>query len=332
MMFHKLVPFFLICLLASCKPSKPSGVLSESRMVGILVDYHLAQGMAEGVDNEVEKRYTYVQAVFRKHRISEQDFDKSMVYYCEHAEELSRIYLLVNKRIESAAAMMGMETDTQLKYHELSNVGDTANIWNRRKSALLKPNYLENIYSFVLDADSSIYYGDSFMWTFTPRYVLQGGKREAFVQLAICYENDSVASNAQMISGNQEMKLKVEPSRKQDTLRIKSIQGHVYLPLNTEGKTDFRMLMLTEMALIRYHKPGAMKMEELPVEQTESIPQDSVSEDLVQPQTQRLSPAEVRETQQGDQRINIVKEKPVDPRLRPSRNINQPLRRQQNKR
>ncbi|MBQ2457688.1 MAG: hypothetical protein II275_05985 [Bacteroidaceae bacterium] len=35
-------------------------------MVKILVDYHLAQGMAEGNDNEIESRYLYVQAVFRK--------------------------------------------------------------------------------------------------------------------------------------------------------------------------------------------------------------------------------------------------------------------------
>ncbi|MEE1236085.1 MAG: DUF4296 domain-containing protein, partial [Bacteroidaceae bacterium] len=100
-------------------------------MVKILVDYHLAQGMAEGNDNEIESRYLYVQAVFRKHRITEEQFDKSMVYYCEHAEDLSKIYIQVNKRIEASAAMMGMDTKTQLKYHEMSNEGDTANIWNR---------------------------------------------------------------------------------------------------------------------------------------------------------------------------------------------------------
>lgn len=319
----------LLCLLAGCKPSKPSGVLSESRMVTILVDYHLAQGMAEGNDNEIEKRYTYVQAVFRKHRITEEQFDKSMVYYCQHAEDLSRIYVQVNKRIEASAAMMGMDTNVQLKYHELSNEGDTANIWNRRKMALLKPNYADNIYSFALDADSSIYNGDSFMWTFTPQYVLQSGRREAYVQLMILYENDSVASNTQMVSANKELTIKVSPSRKQDTLRIKSVQGHVYLPLKTEEETDFRMLMLTDIALVRYHKPGAKKPETPIVEQTDSLDVDTVPEEKPQPQAERLSPSQLRDAQPRDQRINVVKEKPVDPRLRPSRNINQPLRRQQ---
>ena len=65
MRFHWPV-LILMLLLVGCKPSKPSGVLSESRMVKILVDYHLAQGMAEGNDNEIESRYLYVQAVFRK--------------------------------------------------------------------------------------------------------------------------------------------------------------------------------------------------------------------------------------------------------------------------
>ena len=56
MRFHWSV-LILMFVLVGCKPSKPSGVLSESRMVKILVDYHLAQGMAEGNDNETESRY-----------------------------------------------------------------------------------------------------------------------------------------------------------------------------------------------------------------------------------------------------------------------------------
>ena len=60
MRFHWPV-LILMFVLVGCKPSKPSGVLSESRMVKILVDYHLAQGMAEGNDNETESRYLYVQ-------------------------------------------------------------------------------------------------------------------------------------------------------------------------------------------------------------------------------------------------------------------------------
>ena len=327
MRFHWSV-LILMFVLVGCKPSKPSGVLSESRMVKILVDYHLAQGMAEGNDNETESRYLYVQAVFRKHRITEEQFDKSMVYYCEHAEDLSKIYIQVNKRIEASAAMMGMDTKTQLKYHEMSNEGDTANIWNRRKFALLKPNYVENIYSFSLDADSSFYKGDSFMWTFTPEYVIQNGRKEAFAQLIICYENDSVASNTQMVSVNQEMTIKASPSRKQDSLRIKSVQGHVYLPIKMEGETGFRMLMLTDIALIRYHKPGAKPSEPLPVEPIDSIETDTVPEERQAAPSERLSPAQLRDAQPRDQRINVVKEKPVDPRLRPSRNINQPIRRQ----
>ena len=327
MRFHWSV-LILMFVLVGCKPSKPSGVLSESRMVKILVDYHLAQGMAEGNDNETESRYLYVQAVFRKHRITEEQFDKSMVYYCEHAEDLSKIYIQVNKRIEASAAMMGMDTKSQLKYHEMSNEGDTANIWNRRKFALLKPNYVENIYSFSLDADSSFYKGDSFMWTFTPEYVIQNGRKEAFAQLIICYENDSVASNTQMVSGNQELTIKASPSRKQDSLRIKSVQGHVYLPIKMEGETGFRMLMLTDIALIRYHKPGAKPSEPLPVEPTDSIETDTVPDERQAAPSERLSPAQLRDAQPRDQRINVVKEKPVDPRLRPSRNINQPIRRQ----
>ena len=41
-----------LLLTLSCKPSKPKGVLSEGRMAAVLVDFHLAQGMAEGQEKK----------------------------------------------------------------------------------------------------------------------------------------------------------------------------------------------------------------------------------------------------------------------------------------
>ena len=35
------------CVLMGCKPKRPKGILSESKMENVMVDYHLAQGMAE---------------------------------------------------------------------------------------------------------------------------------------------------------------------------------------------------------------------------------------------------------------------------------------------
>lgn len=103
-----LYAILFVFVLLGCKPGKSAGILSESKMENILVDYHLAQGMAENSDMGLEqKRYEYIQTVFNKHGITEAAFDSSMVYYSINAEVLVQIYNKVAKRIEAQTALLG---------------------------------------------------------------------------------------------------------------------------------------------------------------------------------------------------------------------------------
>ena len=76
-----------LLLLISCSPSLPSGIRDKEEMTDVLVDIHLAQGMAEARGEDVDAtRYKYLHAVFNKHHITEAEFDSSMVYYSGRAE------------------------------------------------------------------------------------------------------------------------------------------------------------------------------------------------------------------------------------------------------
>ena len=227
-----------LLLTLSCKPSKPKGVLSEGRMAAVLVDFHLAQGMAEGQEPTEELRYAYTQAVFRKHRITEAEFDSSMIYYCEHAEDLNRIYDVVMRRIEANAVVMGVEAPTETKYHELSADGDTANIWSGRKAVVLRPTTLDNLFTFSLQVDTTFHVGDSFMWSMEPLYVTQGSRTDAFVQLLVRYADGSCACQGQMVyGGGNKVEVRVAPRDAQDTLDIRSVSGFVYLPIKSIGES-----------------------------------------------------------------------------------------------
>jgi len=73
-------------------------------MTDVLVDFHLAQGMAEAQgDNSEVTRYKFIQAVFKKHRITEAVFDSSMIYYSGRAEEFTHIYDNVVTRVQAQA-------------------------------------------------------------------------------------------------------------------------------------------------------------------------------------------------------------------------------------
>ena len=99
-----LLSAFAILLLMGCKPSRPAGIIGPGEMEDILVDYHLAQGMAESTsDSRESTNFRFIQAVFRKHGVTEAEFDSSMVYYSSDAKQLADIYNNVTARVDAEA-------------------------------------------------------------------------------------------------------------------------------------------------------------------------------------------------------------------------------------
>ncbi|MBQ1664889.1 MAG: DUF4296 domain-containing protein, partial [Bacteroidaceae bacterium] len=88
---------FLLFILAlvtfsSCEKST-THVISKGKMKKVLYDFHLAQAMSEDLPyNEREKATDYIQAVFDKHGITQEEFDSAVVWYNAHNEDLQDIY------------------------------------------------------------------------------------------------------------------------------------------------------------------------------------------------------------------------------------------------
>ena len=313
---------FSFFLLAACKPGRPSGILSESKMEKVLVDYHLAQGMAEASEgNKDVIRYKYIQAVFRKHKITEATFDSSMIYYSRNAEKLALIYKNVTRRVEAQATKMGVDAQaTHDQYANLTNQGDTANIWTDRPHHTLQVNPLDNLYSFRMTADSSFKAGDRFLWRFQTEYWGQTLTREALAMLMVEYMNDSVACINQRLSDNKLMEISYEPKPSLDTVELRSVGGFVYLPIKQEEKKDFQVLILSKMSLIRFHH----KLDSLLTDSllTDTLETDTMDADLPKASKRRLTPQEMRESQPRERKVNVVKEKPVYPRRQQNRRNN----------
>lgn len=299
----------------ACEPSKPDEILSESKMEDILVDYHLAQGMAESAEKGREQlRYEYIQAVFHKHKVTETAFDSSMIYYSIKAEALAKIYKKVTERIEAQATWMGANVNTvQNKYANLSNQGDTANIWTDRTYYTIQKEELNNLYRFTIMADSTFKKGDSFLWRFNSTYHSEVHNQEAYAIFVLRYENDSVATIQENVreDGITEMRL---PSHNVDSLDIKSVSGYIFMQLPQKNQPKkFNTLFLDDMSLIRFHK------KEIAKPKPEATVVDSVKTDTaaqaIQESAQapaRLSPSQLRDNQTHEQRVNIVKDKPLN--------------------
>ena len=308
---------FLALLLMACSPSRPRGILSKQKMTDVLVDFHLAQGMAEAQgDNSEVTRYKFIQAVFKKHRITEAVFDSSMIYYSGRAEEFTHIYDNVVTRVQAQAERMGLELSqaNQDKFAKLTNEGDTANIWLGKDFACVVANPVQCLYAFTMKADSTFKMGDSFIWRFRTLFVGRSMNNEATALLNFYYDTDTVVCVTDLLRNNPKNELRHTPGRDLDSLNLRSITGYIYLPLVKDADPP-KPLLVSEIQLIRMHK-------EEPIIKDTSVVADSIVVDtLSKRKTERLTPLQVRESQPRERKINVTKENPNP--IHPQQNIPQ---------
>lgn len=241
-----LLPLLALMLFASCKVSKPKGILSESQMERILYDYHLLRPVAQAsADSSNIKMRAYLLACLKRHGVTEAEFDSSMVWYCQHPATLQRVYQRIDDRYSSELTTLGVATNTINRYSSLSATGDTANIWNGRTFYLLSSNGFNNRIPFEVKADSSFKKGDSFMFNFRAEFLQKEGQRHIVVALAVEYENDSVAHVQRHFysSGDNTIEIPSTP------LLAKRVYGYVYMI--TEWDDNPRLLFLFHPSIVK---------------------------------------------------------------------------------
>ena len=246
----------VLCLMPSCKPSLPGGVLSKGKMTDILYDYHLAIAMSQndnGGDNGISVAYR--EAVLKKHDVTSAEFDSSMVYYMRHTELLEDVYKDLADRMNKEVVSLGGNESGMGQFDNLSASGDTANVWNLASSMVFSTYSPFNEQSFYLAADSSYYKGDCLMLDFDTQFIYQDGMRDGIALLAVQFANDSIAQSVIHISSSQHYSVQVTDN---DKIGIKAVKGYFML---TDGgyssgdasATTLKLMFLQHIKLIRMH-------------------------------------------------------------------------------
>ncbi len=321
----RVVLIALVSLLAffSCKPRIPSGILSQSKMEEVLYDYHLAQSAAEAGDGDVaSNRYLYVQSVFQKHGITEAEFDSSMVWYSGNAVILKKIYDRLSSRFESESKSLGVGvSDTEL-YANMTEIGDTANIWSGARFLILEDNRLHNITSLIMQGDSTFLPGDIFKLSFESHF-MGINARDAYTFLQIQYTDGSTHGVSQRLSSSYSVMMTLNDGAKNADARAERITITFFMPHAQKPSTP-NFFYVTSPALLRIHTKKAVETETSA--DTDSLQMDSLAVDTVNAEADtlthsRLSPTQLRDSKQVDRKIEIVKEKPLAPRRNTKRVI-----------
>ena len=255
-------------LLTACEPTVPSQYIQPDDMEDLLYDYFVSQGMAQQDFSEGSKvdynRELYLDAVLKKHDVSRADFDSSLVYYYIRSDRFFKIYKRVQERLGEDAMLYGASASEVERFTVTSLTGDTANIWNGPRTALLVPYAPYNRLTFHVQADTAFRKGDTFMLNFVSEFLYQSGSKDALAFIAVKYANDSVASFNTHFSMSGNTQLRTSSDSEKD---VKEVNGYIYLGQGYDATVNLRMFIIRDIQLVRFHKS---KEVEVPDEDEES--------------------------------------------------------------
>lgn len=87
----------VLAILFSCDGRKvPEGILDEDKMVEVLIDIHLAEGLVSTFPIHYDSSRVlyplFEKEVFKKHQIPDSVFRMSLEYYMQDTKKMDRIY------------------------------------------------------------------------------------------------------------------------------------------------------------------------------------------------------------------------------------------------
>lgn len=285
-------------LFTGCKVRRPGNIIPEGKMENLLYDYHIAKAMGENLPyNESYKRVLYIDYVFDKYGTDQAAFDTSMVWYTRHADVLSKIYERINIRMKAEQAEIDRLIAIRDNKPQISQPGDSIDVWPRERMMLLSTIPLSNKLNFVVPSDSNFHARDTLEWNvkFHFRPIPSDSLGLALMSMAIQYANDSIISATRTIRepGLQTIRLQ------SDTLGdIKEIRGFIYL----KGQSDsIRHLFADQISLMRYHSTDSLfaaksdSIDTEKVEKEEVVDKDEIkAEPLDTQRHERLTPEDMR--------------------------------------
>lgn len=242
----------VLLLLVAC--NKGSGVISKSKMKDVLYDYHIAQSVIEmKFPSDSTRARACMAEIFRKHDITEAQFDSSMVYYNRHPDELKDIYAWLKDKYTDLQKDLQAELGTN-DMMVFTEGGDTADIWSGQKMFVLRPNVFQNKESFAISADTSFHHNDQYVLQTNIGFSrINKSTRDCILTLglSIMYEDGKVVNETRSTSydGQQRLELKAVLDS-----NIKKILGFFYYESTC---SDRNMVLIEDVRLLRMHETQA---------------------------------------------------------------------------
>ena len=262
----------LVLTLTACDKT-PGGVMSVNDMGDLITDLMLAESYIENHYDEFptdSSKQVLKQSVFKKHGITQQEYDSSMVWYAHNMEDYIKAYdkaitqlqersdKLTKSRTDEALAGVpaGPTHETQprpqggIKHpNALSNDSkrDSTDLWKGVRSYMLTQGARRGFITFDLTPDDGKQPGDRYQLA----YKLTRGGNEFKASLSVHYTDGSTSQMARGTNSDGWVTIDVQS----DTARqVRRIYGYVSYDIKRGhvGYVDSLMLMRTHLNKSNY--------------------------------------------------------------------------------
>ena len=282
-MRHALLSISLLLLLAlsliSCDKT-PHGVISINHMADLIADLQIAEAYMEHHPTEFaddSSKLVMKQSVFKKHGITIQEYDSSLVWYAHNMEDYVKAHDKALNKIQARYDKLVKNGDKNLpdkneitvnnphkgpvwgsKYPQLAKVGakgDTADLWQGNRSYMFTQGARRGFIPFDIVPDAEKRPGDRYQLV----YKLARGGNELKASLNVDYTDGATAQVIRTTSSDGWVTIDVQSDSARQVRRV-----YGYLSYNigrgSVAYVDSLMLVRTHLSKSNYGFINAQRL------------------------------------------------------------------------
>ena len=242
-------------MVASCS-RVPKHILSERKMKDVMYDMLLAEAMVE-IENDSfptgKERQLVFDAVFNKHRITQTDYDSSLIWYGKHIDIFMTVYRLVLKDVNANYAALG-----EIKPNPLSgdiSSQDSIDIWIYKRLKIMRPELAFNTFSFDIEPQNSYSPGSLYLFALSVWGIPSNLKHKPVLHLS-AIQADTIVSIRQEIAGDGYHEALLRTIADKKVLRV---YGNIFM---NETDASYKRIYLNDIRLMKFNY-GSKALESL---------------------------------------------------------------------
>ena len=235
----------LICMTASCS-RVPKHILSERKLRVVLYDMLIGEAMIEIKIDSFQTnsdRQAVFDAIFSKHRITQAQYDSSLIWYGKHLDLYMNVYKLALKDVNENYAALGDMTPVALS-GEIS-MQDSVDIWFFKRYDVFKPEIAFNTLTFDIIPSEPYSAGSAYHFMLSVWGIPADLKPKPVIHLN-AVQADTIISVRKEIEGDGDYETTLSTLNDRQVLRI-----YGYVSLNAADPA-FHRVYLNDIRLMKY--------------------------------------------------------------------------------